>query len=652
MKSKIGVYICQCGSNISDYVDVDAVNREIEKIPDITISKVTMFACSDSTQKEIANDIKDNQLEGIVVASCSPKLHTETFRNVAKRAGLNPYRYCQVNIREQDSWAHSDNPLGATKKAVRMIRAGIAKVRNSEAMETITIPAEKSVAIIGAGIAGLRSSIELADMGSNVFLIEKDHFVGGRVTEWENLCTVDESGSELVARLYEDIKKRDNITLFTGAEILGLSGSVGNFNLNLKIRPRYLKSSADKKRLNELMEKCSEKIPDEFNYELTKRKAVYKKYDSALPDIPVVDKENIGEELPLIKEYDDCIDLNQKDENISIKAGAAILCTGFDPYEPKEGEFGYKKIKNVITFQQLKRVIELNRKEFSYKGKVIKNIAFIYCVGSCEVNGENTYCSRYCCTCAISTSTFIKEKYSEINSFHLYRHIRTYGKQEVIYDNALRKGDIFLKFSDDDPPEVSEENGVLTVKINDRLTDGENIELEPDLVVLITGMVPRKESKHIGDIFKTPIGRDRFFNEVHPKLRPVETVIDGVFIAGTSQSPKSISETMKSALSAASKADSLVNKGEITLEPTIAVVDREECVWCGKCDEICPFDAISKEKYKNGTVALVNIATCKGCGMCVPVCEKDAIYVKGYSNQEIEGMIRSIGEEIKDENNG
>lgn len=648
MKNRIGVYICQCGSNISDYVDVNSVSEEIKNLSDIVLSKVTMFACADSTQREMVNDIKKNNLDGLVVASCSPKLHTETFRNVAKRAGLNPYNYFQVNIREQDSWAHSNDPAGATKKAIRMIRAGVVKVKNSESMETISIPAENSVAIIGAGISGLRSAIEMADMGSNVFLIEKDHFVGGRVAEWENLCTVKESGSELVTRLYKEMKKRKNITLFTGVDILGLSGSVGNFILSIGIRPRYIVNDPDRDRLTELIGKCRERIPDEFNYGLTKRKVVFKKYSNALPDKPIVDIDNIGDEISLLKEYKDCVDFEQKSENLNVKAGAVILSTGFDPYEPKDGEYGYKKIKNIITFQQLKRLIEFDHEEFNYKGKKIKNIAYIYCVGSCEIEGENKYCSRYCCTCAISTASFLKKKYKDINSFHLYRHIRTYGKQEVIYDEALRGGDIFLKFLDDDPPKVSEEDGVLTVKINDQLTDGEEIELEPDLVVLITGMIPRKDSKDIANVFKTPIGRDRFFNEVHPKLRPVETVIDGVFIAGTCQGPKSISESMKSALSAASKAGSLINKGEITLEPTVAVINNEKCLWCGKCAEICPFNAISKEKGKDKTVAKVNIATCKGCGICVPVCDTDAIYVKGYSDEEIEGMISSIGKELRE----
>ena len=290
------------------------------------------------------NDIEEANLDAIVVASCSPKLHLFTFRNVAKRAGLNQYNYVQVNLREQCSWAHSDKPKEATKKAIVLVRDGIVRVRYSEALDQIKISALNVITIIGAGISGMRAAIELADMGTNIFLIDKDYFVGGRISQIGKLFETDEKGKEIVEKLYYEIKKRNNIRLFTGAEIKSLSGSVGNFKIRVEITPRYITSKYDKDRLTEAIQKCPEEIPDKFNFGLTKRKAIYKNYETALPDIPVVNKDVLSRDKEFLRTYKDCIDINQKPETLNINTGAILLCTGFDPYEPKDGEFGYKKI--------------------------------------------------------------------------------------------------------------------------------------------------------------------------------------------------------------------------------------------------------------------------------------------------------------------
>jgi len=639
MKNKIGVYICQCGGNISDCVDVEEVRKAIENEPGVVIAKTTMFACADSAQKEMINDIEEANLDAIVVASCSPKLHLFTFRNVAKRAGLNQYNYVQVNLREQCSWAHSDKPKEATKKAIVLVRDGIVRVRYSEALDQIKISALNVVTIIGAGISGMRAAIELADMGTNIFLIEKDYFVGGRISQIGKLFETDEKGKEIVKKLYYEIKKRNNIRLFTGAEIKSLSGSVGNFKIRVEITPRYITSKYDKDRLTEAIQKCPEEIPDKFNFGLTKRKAIYKNYETALPDIPVVNKDVLSRDKEFLRTYKDCIDINQKPETLNINTGAILLCTGFDPYEPKDGEFGYKKIKNVITLQQFERIIDLNDNVLSYNGKKIKSIAFIYCVGSRQIDGENKYCSRFCCTSAIHASLVAKEKFKETKNFHLYRDIRTYGKYEKLYENARRQGDIFIKFDETDPPVVEEFEGITQVKCKDLLYNRKELEINPDLIVLVTGMVPRKDSHLISDILKIPVGRDNFFNEVHPKLRPVETVIDGIFIAGTCQGPKNITESIKSSLSASVKANSLLNDEELELEPLVAKINIDACEWCGKCIEVCTYNTITKTEYQGKFVAKINVATCKGCGMCSTVCPNDAIDIIGYSNEEIEAMI-------------
>ena len=640
MSNKIGVYICHCGNNISEYVDVEKVKDSIENEKGVHIARTTMFACADSAQTEIIDDIKNNELDGIVIASCSPKLHLQTFREVAKRAGLNPYNYVQVNIREQGSWAHSDDPEGATEKAISLVKAGIGRTRFSKSLEHFTIPAKNSVLIIGAGIAGMRAAIELAEMGTRVYLIEREHFVGGRLSQWGVLCSLNETGKELISRIYRRLKELDNITLFTGAEVISKAGSSGNFEVEIKITPRYVKTKCDPEGLKKAIEACPIEVPDEFNFYLTNRKAIFKNFDSEFPEAPVINMDDCnrcGECL----QHCDSIDLDQKTEIIKLEIGAIQVCTGFDPYEPKEGEFGYKTIDNVITLQQLKRLVELNDKQLIYNGNQIHNIAFIYCVGSRQfgkINGNNQYCSRYCCTVAIHSSIIVGKKYNDITCQHFTRGVRTYGKQELIYDEASQKGDIFFHFDENSPPTVEKSGDKTIVKVNDVYTDQIELGVEADLVVLVSGMIPRKDNSVVS-ILKTPVGRDGFLNEIHPKLRPVETVIDGVFISGAAQGPKNIEETVNSTLSAASKVNALICKEEIKLEPTIATINEETCEWCGKCLEACPFGAIEQITHNGKQIASVIETNCKGCGICTPVCPVDAIELIGYTNVEIESMI-------------
>jgi heterodisulfide reductase subunit A2 len=645
MKERIGVYICHCGGNISDYVDTDIVREAVKDLESVHIAKDVMFACADSTQKEIVEDIKQQQLDGIVIASCSPKLHLFTFRNVAIRAGINPYNYVQANIREQCSWTHTDKPKEATEKAIHIIKGAIQRVKHSQALEGFEIPAHNTVLVVGAGVAGMRAAITLSKMGSKVVLIEKSHFVGGNTALMGELFTTDEKGEEIVKALYLQIKQRDNITLFTGAELIETNGSVGNFTVKINIKPRFIKPNADYSKLMSVVQSMKgETYMDERNFGLTNRKAVYMPND-AVPQKPVVFKPEIQSDFENLKLLDEWIDLNQNEETVTLNTGAILVSTGFDIYEPKIGEYGFKESPQVITLQQLKRLIELNQKEkLTYLNKEIKNIVFIYCVGSRQIeDGENRYCSRYCCTSAIHTSLLLKKKYKNIHNYHLYRDIRTYGKQELLYDESSLKGDIYCKYDAENPPIVSIKNNELCINFRDLLYDNEEFEIQPDLVVLVTGMIPKMDSHDISSILKIPIGKDKFYNEIHPKLKPVETVIDGVFIAGACQGPKNVTESMISALAAASKANSLIHNEKIKLEPTIITVNHELCSWCGKCDEICPYGAFSKLTLDNNkVVASVNKSVCKGCGICAPVCPENAIDIVGYTDNQIESMIEGL----------
>jgi heterodisulfide reductase subunit A len=640
MKRKIGVYICHCGGNIADYVDVEKVRQSIEKEEGVVVARTTMFACSDSGQKEMEDDIRKSELDGIVVASCSPKLHLLTFRAVVERAGLNKYNYVHANIREQASWAHSDNKTGATEKAIQLVKSAIARVRLSRPLDPIVIPSKKAVAVIGGGIAGLRAAIELSDMGCPVTLIEREHFIGGRVAQWDVLFTTNQTGKDLITTLYDDVVRRDNISLITGAEVISSTGNIGDFKLKIKITPRYIIEKCNKGHLQKAIDVCPVEVPDEFNFNITNRKAIYHNFPSEYPQYPVIDIKNCtrcGE----CEKICESVDFSQKERIIEVNVGSVLMATGFDSYTPAEGEFGYQTFNNVITLPQFKRIIDLNDKTLIFKGKEIKNIAYIYCVGSRQTEGDNKYCSRYCCTSVIHASIQTKKKFKNINNFHFTRGIRTYGKQEVLYNESLKAGDIYMQAYEDNPPTVSVEDGNTVVKINDILTGRREISVKADLVVLVTGMVPRGDNS-IATLFKLPRGRDTFFNEIHMKLRPVETVIDGITISGACQGPKNIMESVNSALSAATKSFSYVNKGKLELEPIIAQVDKNLCTWCGECIEVCPFDAIRMVKDENKDLAAINTSVCKGCGMCLPVCPVNAINLIAYSDNEIESMIDAL----------
>lgn len=563
MKQRIGVYICHCGGNISDYVDVEQLGKLMAKEDGVIISKDVVFACSDSTQKDIEKDIKEMNLDAIVVASCSPKLHTHTFRGVAERAGINPYNYVQVSVREQCSWAHSDKPMDATIKAYGLIRAGINRVSHSEALEIIEIKAQKAVAVIGAGVSGLRAAIDLARMGNQVYLIEKEAEVGGKVLTSGKLFMTGENGKEVIDRLYQRIKEMNNINIFTNANLENISGSFGNF----------------------------------------------------------------------------MIDVNVAGELLKLNVGSVLVTTGFDFYQPKEGEYGYQLSDKVITLPQFNKLINSNSGKLTYNGKTIKTIAYIYCVGNRQSKGENKYCSRQCCTAAIYSSLNVHEKFEGIKAFHLYRDIRTYGKQELLYQESSRKGDVYIKFEEKEPPVIEVNEDKLSIKVKDYLTSKKELMLDADLVVLVTGMVSRSDSSDISGKLKIPIGNDKFFNEIHPKLKPVETVIKGIYIGGACQGPKNISESVQSALSGAAKINAAICKGSIELEPIVARINSETCIWCNKCSEVCEFDAIKPIESNGKMIAEVNISSCTGCGICAPVCPTNAIEVAHFTDNEIESMI-------------
>ncbi len=561
---RIGVYVCHCGGNISDYVDVDRVIASVEGEPGVKVARTAMFTCSDATQTEIVTDIQEQELDGLVVASCSPKLHTFTFRNAAKRAGLNPYQYTQVNIREQCSWTHTDDHEGATEKAIRLVRAGINRTRLTSPLEPLVVETSQRALVVGGGIAGLRAALGLAEIGLGVFLVERSAELGGWVGGLGEMYPHGKDGRELVAGLLEKVRARPDVTLLTNAEVVGKSGSFGNYVASIRVQ---------------------------------------------------------GEHGP---------------ETIEVEVGAIIVATGFDAYQPDEGEYGYG-IEGVVTLPELEQLLSASDGPLELAGRPVRSIGYVYCIGSRQPDG-NAYCSRYCCPAAIHASLRVADRGASISQYHLYREIRAYGEHELAFSESRKRGSLYLRFADDDPPTVVRDDDGLKVTVRDLLTAGEEVTIPVDLLVLVTGMVPRSNEELI-QALKLPVGRDGFFNEIHPKLRPVETVVDGVLIAGACQGPKTSSESVASGLAAVTQSAAMLKLGRAELDPQVAVVNGEACTGCGDCVASCPFGAITMTGTGENALALVDGAGCKGCGGCTPVCPENAIDLLGYTDAQVRSMI-------------
>lgn len=640
-KPRIGVYVCHCGGNISDYVDVKKVVEAVKNYPGVVVAKDYMFMCSDTGQQMIIDDIKKYNLNGVVVAACSPKLHELTFRNAVSKAGLNPFRFYHINIREHSSWAHSDNREGATRKAISHVLTGIEYVKLARSLDKISVEATKSVLVIGGGVTGMRAAVDLADLGFNVVLVEKKPYLGGRVLQWNVTAPYERSGKEIAGKLIEEVKKRKNIIVITNAEVVEVEGFVGNFEVTIEREPRYV--LRDDPNFDRAIEVCPVEVPNEFDFGLTKRKALYRPPEGAYPSIPVIDMKACTKCGECLKYVGDAVDLNAKPERHKVKVGAIIVATGFKPYEPKEGEFGYKKYSRVITLPQLQRLMELQAgsNKLIVDGKEIKSVAFIYCVGSRQPQG-NTYCSRYCCTATIHTALALKKRIPDLKLYHFYRDIRTYGFYELHYVDAQKQHMVFMKYPDDKPPIVEADGEKLVVKAPDVVLGGKEVSVSVDLVVLVVGMVPEDGASKLANVLKVSTGIGGFFQEAHPKLRPVDTLKAGIYIAGTAQAPRLIIESIASASAAAAKTATLLIKGKIELEPSVAEVIAERCDLSGRCMEVCPSNAIKIKEYPGlGKRAWVNQALCTGCGACTAVCPNEAIQLKTLTTEQIKNMIRA-----------
>ncbi len=658
---RIGVYTCYCGGNISESVQCEKVRELLEKQENVVVSRTNMSMCSDAGQQLIEEDIRERGVNRVVIGACAPSLHEETFRKTVSRAGLNPYLYYHVGLREQDSWVHHGDPH-ATEKAVVLMNTGIAKVRLMDPLEPIKLGAKKRALVIGGGVAGLNAALDIARQGIKVTLIEKTPFLGGRIAGWEEVFPTGKPAREGLHKLIQQVAQHEDIEVLTQAELTGMSGYLGDFHATVTVQSRGVAPGNDASEI--VFAACPVEVDDEFNYGLTRRKAIYKPYPDCYPPEPAIDWDICIQCGECAKVNGTWIDFENKPKEVQLNVGAVVVATGFKPYEPRQGEYGYGEFPEVLTLPQMIRWMSLHKDEeqLVYNGHPVKSVGMMHCVGSRHIPGVNEpledgkvndYCSRYCCTATLHLAEEIKERYPKTYLYDFYEDIRTYGRgHEEYYLQSSEDGVRFLRFHADDAPQVNpgDADAAMLVRMHDHLSNGLEIDVPVDLLVLSVGMMPNPVDDLIS-LLKINSGNDRFLLEVHPKLRPVETAVPGIVLAGTAQGPMNIQESVAAAKAAAAKVAILLGKGEVEIEPFVAKVNLEKCDASGKCVEVCPYeDAVAIEDVMVGGVsmpkAVVSPANCVGCGSCVSACPNQAIDVQGWTIGQYEVMLDAIAAEI------
>ncbi len=660
-KPKVGVYVCHCGINIAATVDVEAVTEYAKGLPNVVIARNYAYMCSDPGQLLIKEDIKEKGLNRVVVASCSPRMHEPTFRKALQEAGLNPYFLEMANIREQCSWVHEDREA-ATEKAKQLVAAAVSKARLLEPLTSREVDAEPSALVIGAGIAGIQAALDIADAGFKVYLVEKSPSVGGRMAQLDKTFpTLDCSACILTPKMV-DAANHPNIELFTYSEVEEVSGYIGNFEVKVRKKARYVDVSKCTG-CGACAKECrlAGRIPNEFDEGLGKRGAIYLPFPQAVPAKYTIDPEKClfltrGKCGKGPKCVEACpagaIDFEQEDEIVSFRVGAILVATGFDVFDPtKKPEYGYADYPNVITGLEMERLVSASGPTGGniviHNGEeeiVPKDIAFIQCVGSRDKSVGNEYCSRVCCMYTAKQAHLVKDKIPDARVRVYYMDVRAFGKGfEEFYDRVRREG---IRYVRGNPSEIFRRGNKLVIKVEDTLT-ATPLEDEVDLVVLAVGLEPRRDARKIIELLRLSQSPDRFFLEAHPKLRPVDTATDGVYLAGCCQGPKDIPDTVAQAKGAAASALIPLARGKVAIDAQVAEVVEATCRGCGFCVSICPYSAIELVTVNRMghmvEVARVNEALCKGCGSCSAGCLSDSIQPRSFRDRQILPQIAALG---------
>ncbi len=595
MRPKVGVYVCHCGINIAGTVDVEAVTEFARQLPNVVVARNYQYMCSDPGQALIKQDIAELGLDRVVVAACSPRMHEPTFRAVVQEAGLNPYLFEQANIREQCSWVHEEG-ADTTGKAMRLVAAAVAKASLYEPLEEREVGVIPAALVIGGGIAGLKAALDIAEAGYQVYLVERENHLGGHMAHLNKTFPTLESAAELLSQTISQVREHPNIKVLTASEVIEVEGYVGNFTVRVSRR---------------VSESTSQRVG-----------------------------ESAGQrEIALVN--------SSPDDSLTLEVGAIVVATGYEPFDPRlKPELAYGIYDNVITsleFEQLSSPSGPTGGKIEVNGQQPKDVVFIKCVGSRDKNLGNEYCSRVCCMYTAKQAYLVKKQIPDANVTIFYMDVRAFGKGfEEFYDRVRMEGIRYRRGNASEiyrkrDPNVGQ--GRLVVRVEDTLLS-ETLEVEADLVVLAVGMVPRHDAKDVASLLKLSRSPDGFFLEAHPKLRPIDTTTDGVFLAGTCQGPKDITDTVAQAKAAASSALIPLSRGRVKVESIISVVNQEICSGCGICEELCAYGALSLHPWKG--VMTVNEVLCKGCGACAAACPSGAMTLSHFTHDQILAQIDTL----------
>ena len=642
---RVGVYICHCGMNIAGTINVREVVEYCKRLPHVVDANEYIFMCSAPGQDLIKDSVNRCNLNRVVVAACSPTMHEATFRSSIREAGLNPYLLEMVNIREHSAWVHSHEKRRATEKTKDLLRMAVAKAVLLEPLEDLRVEVQPTALVLGGGAAGIRASLDLAERGYKVRLIEKLPTIGGKAARLGRVAHGDRTGIELLKPLMDSAASNQNILLHVNSELVGLDGSVGYFKARVKRSPRFVNERCTL--CDKCVQVCPVEVPNEYEFGLSKRKAIYLPFNGARPHLMAIDPaacNKCGECLKVCEP--NAIELDQQGEEAEVVAGAIVLATGYEPYDPPPGEFGYKRSDKVLTLFQLERLLDPagpTKGELKLNGSRPRSLAFIMCVGSLGTTANaHPYCSRMCCASSLKNIIRIKELYPDTEIYAIYKHIRTYGRHdEKLYEQASANLVKFVVF--EKTPSVAVTPDGLIVGVRDA-TIQEDLAIPVDAVVLAVGMSPTKDLDKVRAVVKVGCSPEGFLREAHPKLRPVEAPADGILLAGSVTSPKNMLESMMAGSASAAKVSALFANGEVHVEPIIAQVTEEFCSGCAICIAMCPYGAISRKKVGEKRVAEVDSALCKACGACVAACPSGAMQQSGFKDTQLMAQIAAISE--------
>ena len=647
---RIGVFICHCGTNIAGKISIEELKNFAKTLPQVVTASDTTYTCSEVGQASIQDAIKEHNLTHVVVAACSPSMHEKTFRATVENAGLNPYMLAIANIREMNTWVTEDSGK-SLEKAKKLVAAAVMRVITHEPLVEDQLAVTPRVVVVGAGIAGIEASLQIANADKEVILIEREPSIGGQMARFDKTFPTLDCASCILTPKMVEVGQHPNITLMTYSEVEDFSGVPGQYNVKIRKRGK----SIDEELCTGCgicEEKCPiKKIPSEFYMGLGNRKAVYRPFPQAVPQYPVIDRENCtyylrGKCKICEKECPTgAIVFDQEDTIVDVEAGAVILATGYEPYDPSPiPQYHYGEYENIFRAIEVETMLNasgptggafLLRKEGKFTDESPKTVGIIHCVGSRDEN-YNSYCSRVCCMYSLKYAHLIKERV-DATIFQFYIDIRAFGKgYEEFYDRLQKEGVIFIRGK---PGAILKDGEKLIVQVEDSLSQ-KALHVPVDAVILSSALAARPDAKQVASMFGIGCGAEDFFRELHPKLAPVDTQVDGIFLAGACQGPKDIPDAVAQGAAAAAGALRLISRGYVAIEPTIASIDEDLCSNCKMCISICPYDAIAEDTEKK--VAVLTASKCKGCGLCPSICPSGAIHHAFYSDEAILAEIKGI----------